>query len=90
MKTYIIGYDLKAGQDYTTLIEAIKKISGYWWHHLDSTWLVRTNSTPTQIRDYLLPHIHSDDRLLVIETVPKHWASFGFSESALNWLHNNA
>ncbi len=89
MKTYIVGYDLKEGQDYTTLIHAIKKI-GTWWWNLDSTWLVRSNSTSIEIRDYLLPHIHSNDKLLVIETVPAHWASFGFSETALNWLHSNA
>lgn len=32
------------------------------WHHLDSTWIVRTEKTPVQVRD-----IDSDDELLVVE-----------------------
>jgi len=90
MKTFVIGYDLKEGEDYTSLIAAIKKISGFWWHHLDSTWLVKSEATSAQIRDYLEPHFKGVDRLLVIETVPLHWATWGFSENALNWLHSNA
>jgi len=54
MKTYLIGYDLnKQGQDYTTLIDKIK-VLGNWWHCLDSTFIIKTNSSGSQIRDYLL------------------------------------
>jgi hypothetical protein len=89
MKTYVIGYDLKEGQNYTNLIHAIKKI-GPWWHNLDSTWLVKTNATTVAIRDYLVPHMYQGDKLLVLESVPATWAAAGFSEAALNWLRSNA
>jgi hypothetical protein len=53
MKSYLIGYDLnKTGQDYTTLINKIKTL-GTWWHCLDSTWIIKSNSTAVQIRDTL-------------------------------------
>ena len=50
MKSYLIGYDLnKTGQDYKTLIEQIKEL-GSWWHHLDSTWIIKSDLTAVQIR----------------------------------------
>lgn len=51
MGTLLIGYDLdKPDQDYSDLIAAIKKL-GAWWHHLDSTWLVKSDLTPKEARD---------------------------------------
>jgi hypothetical protein len=90
MKTYLIGYDLKAGQDYESLIQAIKKAGSTWWHNLDSTWLIRADADAGVIRDYLMPHIYKDDKLLVVEIVRGTWATYGFSESAVNWLRSNA
>ncbi len=90
MKLYLIGYDLKAGQSYESLIQAIKKAGSTWWHNLDSTWLIKAEADATAIRNYLLPHIYKSDRLLVAELVPGTWAAYGFSESAVNWLHSNA
>ena len=88
MKTYLIGYDLdKPGQDYSNLIEAIKKI-GTWWHCLDSTWLVKSNYTATQIRDYLLPHIDQNDELLVA-LLSGEAAWYGFKGDCSTWLTNN-
>ena len=53
MKSYLIGYDLnKQGQDYETLIEHIKKL-GTWWHCLDSTWIIKTDKSASDIRDAL-------------------------------------
>jgi len=49
MGVLLIGYDLnkpRGDRDYPDLIEAIKAISGSWWHHLDSTWLIETDKTP--------------------------------------------
>lgn len=89
MKTFLIGYDLnKAGQDYSDLIDAIKKESVYWWHHLDSTWLIVTNDSKTavSIRDTLKTHIDGNDELLVVEVTgdPRAWA--GFSDKGSAWL----
>lgn len=88
MNTYMIGYDLnRPGQDYANLIEAIKKI-GSWWHCLDSTWLVKSDATAVQIRDYLAPHIDQTDELLVAD-VGRAAAWIGLCEECSSWLHNN-
>jgi len=89
-KLFLVGYDLRSGQNYESLIQALKKAGSTWWHNLDSTWLIKVEATSAQVRDYLLPHIYENDRLLVAEIVPGSWAGYGFSVSAVNWLRNNA
>lgn len=62
----MVGYDLKAGQSYESLIQALKKAGITWWHNLDSTWLIRVaGSDAASIRNYLMPYIYKNDRLLV-------------------------
>lgn len=88
MATYLIGYDLNApGQDYKELIEAIKTL-GAWWHHLDSTWIVKHDGPATNIRDTLQPHIDANDELLVVKlTGEAAWV--GFNTKGSTWLKNN-
>lgn len=63
MNTLLVGYDLyKPLQNYKDLIDKLKGFAT-WWHHLDSTWLVRTNLTAPQLRDQLKTLIDSDDEL---------------------------
>src|SRR6195952_3257913 len=45
LATLLTGYDLNKPKDYTPLFAAIKSIGGDWWHHLDSTWLIKSEST---------------------------------------------
>lgn len=86
MNTILIGYDLnKAGRDYEKLVENIKSL-GAWWHHLDSTWLVRTSRTVVEVRDALMPHIDTNDELLVIDVTGRDRAWTGFSASGGTWL----
>jgi hypothetical protein len=88
MKTYFIGYDLKnPGQNYTDLIEAIKKLGSYW-HCLDSTWLIKSNSTAIEIRDYLIKHIDKNDKILVAQ-ISGDGAWKGFDKTCADWLKNN-
>jgi hypothetical protein len=88
MPTYMVGYDLNApGKDYSDLIEAIR---GYdnWWHHLDSTWIIVTNQTHIQIRDYLAQFIDENDEMLVAKLAGlAAWR--GFNTRGSNWLSNN-
>ena len=88
MAAYLIGYDLnKSGQDYETLIAAIKNY-GTWWHCLDSTWIVKTERDAGQIRDYLRPFIDGNDELLVVHlSGTAAWA--GFSKECSDWLLQN-
>lgn len=88
MKTYLIGYDLnKTGQDYETLIEQIKKL-GIWWHHLDSTWIIKSDLTAAQIRDILESYVDNNDELLVAK-LSGEAAWKGFNEKGSKWLKDN-
>lgn len=85
----MICYDLNSpGQEYTVLHEQIKTY-GTWWHHLDSTWIVKTSKTATEIRDHLGKYIDSNDELLVVK-FGSSWAGKGFKKKGFDWLHNNA
>lgn len=90
MATYIVGYDLHPtrGETYEDLINAIKNVGSTWWHHLDSTWVVVTNKSASQIRDELSRHLRSDDQLLVVESA--HVAAWtGFNDNGSAWLKAN-
>jgi hypothetical protein len=86
--TYMVGYDLnKPLQNYTELITAIKAYDT-WWHHLDSTWIIKTDETAAQIRDNLTKHIDANDELLVAKIgAPAAWR--GFNEKGSQWLKDN-
>lgn len=89
MKSYLIGYDLnKPGQDYETLFDAIKKQANGYWHHLDSTWIIKSSSTAVAIRDALKAHIDDTDELLVV-LLGGEAAWTGFNASGSNWLLTN-
>lgn len=89
MATYLIGYDLnRPHKDYPELIEAIKALGGTWWHHLDSTWIIKHAGPATAIRDALRLHIDSNDELLVVHLSGEGaWA--GFSDKGSKWLRDN-
>lgn len=88
MKTYLIGYDLnRPEQDYPKLIEAIKKI-GSWWHCLDSTWIVKADTSAKAIRDSLNGCIDGNDELLVASLAGESaWS--GFDDRCSSWLNDN-
>ena len=88
MSTKLIAYDLNTpGQKYAPLIESIKSL-GAWWHHLDSTWLVKTSLTAAEVRDRLGALIDSGDELLVVDVSSDARAWKGFNASANAWLHD--
>ncbi|MDP8209871.1 MAG: hypothetical protein RAO94_01960 [Candidatus Stygibacter australis] len=88
MKTYLISYDLHTpGQDYSSLIDAIKEFKP-WWHNLDSCWIIKSDSTAKDIVNYLYQYMDNNDELLVTELAgTTSW--IGFSEKASNWLKDN-
>lgn len=84
MAVYCVSYDLnKAGQDYNGLYEELKKSPGYW-HHLDSTWLISTNETATQLFQRLKPCIDDNDTMLVIKVTNEY--SGWLPQDAWDWL----
>jgi hypothetical protein len=84
----LVGYDLNSpGQDYENLIERLKAVGSNWWHHLDSTWLIKTTMSPKELREDLKPYVDADDELLVVDVTGASWAARGLS--SYDWLQDN-
>jgi hypothetical protein len=90
MTAILIAYDIHPteGDGYDKLIEKIRSL-GDWWHHLESTWIVRCAQSPSQVRDQLRSYIGNDDQLLVIEISgdTAEWA--GVNGAGSQWLKDN-
>jgi hypothetical protein len=88
VKTYLIAYDLNClGREYYDLIIAIKQM-GNWWHHLDRTWIVKTNLSAEQISNRLAQYIDRSDELLVVALAGE-GAWIGFHRRGSDWLKEN-
>jgi hypothetical protein len=90
MATILIAYDIhpSEGDGYERVTDAIRSL-GEWWHHLESTWLVKTDHTPDQIRDLLKEYVSSDDQLLVIDISQDPAAWFGVNDAGSRWLETS-
>ena len=86
MKIYSITYDLKKpGRDYSGLYDAIKSYED-WCHPLESTWLVLTQHTASQIWGVIKRHIDQNDSVLIIE-VKNDRAGQLPDETVRNWIN---
>lgn len=84
---YLISYKLqRPGQNYSDLYEAIGKISGTYWHHTTSVWLVEVNSlSAKQVYEKLSPYIDNNDDLIVFRLQGEWWGKIP-DASNLEWL----
>ncbi len=90
MNKYLITYDLKNTpiSSYAPLHDEIKKVSNYWWHYLESTWIVKnTNLSADDISSKLLPYIKQGDRLLVIKIDTSNKQGW-LPKDAWDWLNS--
>jgi hypothetical protein len=89
MPVYMIGYDLhpSSAEDYDKLYTALEAVGSGYWDCLESTWLVITEKTPSQIRDELKRHLKEDDRLLVMR-YGEGAAWHGFKDDCRVWLED--
>jgi hypothetical protein len=90
MATILIAYNIHPtqGEMYDNLIEKIQSL-GDWWHHLESTWIVRCAHPPREIQDQLKSYIGTDDQLLVLKISgdTAEWA--GVNDAGSQWLKDN-
>jgi hypothetical protein len=86
LQSFLVGYDLnRPHKDYPNLIDAIKALSGgTWWHHLDSTWIFKSELTAEQLRDVLVQHIDANDELLVVGLTGE--GAWRIARSGSDWL----
>lgn len=61
----MIVYDLeKRGESYEPLLNALRKVGSL--HVLYSKWVLKTDLSAVQLREYLRPFIDANDKLLVV------------------------
>ena len=88
MTVYAITYDLnRPGQNYQDLYDEIKGLGAYWWHYLDSMWLVSTNLSANQVSERIRKHCDTNDHFLVIRVVANYqgW----LPEEAWSWINRH-
>lgn len=88
--TILIAYDVHFPKShaYDGLVKTIQSL-GTWWHHLETTWIVKCARTPGEIRDQLQSLIGPDDQLLVIDISRDHAEWAGINDTGSKWLKNN-
>lgn len=85
MALYLISYDLIKTKDYPKLHEAIRNF-GTYCRPLESTWIIETTETSTNIRDYCMKYIDQDDKLLVVKLADGMAAWYNLPIEVSNWL----
>jgi hypothetical protein len=91
MPVLSIQYDLykEPGRVYDELIEAIKAY-GSWCHPTESSWLIQTSSMPKEVFEYLKPHLHAKDKLLVSPVaLDAGWWAGGLPDKVMEWLRTS-
>lgn len=90
MSNILVGYDLNQPlQNYEGLIKQLKEGYQNWWHNLDSTWIVRTSKSPSEVRDDLTPYLDTNDEIFVVDITGKAAAWAGFNDKGSGWLKDN-
>lgn len=80
----LITYNLNEPTRNTeALFNEIKK-AGTWWHHLDSTWLIKTNSSPKEWYNRIAPRFLKSDSFLIIEVKSNYYG--WLPQNAWDWI----
>lgn len=86
MGALLITYALnKPGQDYNALYDKIKGLGSFWWHYLDSTWIVATHLSPAVASEQLRTVLDASDRLLVVDVTNDAYDG-RLQQEAWDWL----
>lgn len=87
-KVLIISYELtNPGRNSEPLIQQIKTLGG-WARLSASTYLVLTENTPVQVRDYLGQTMDKSDKLYVgAAPAPSAWK--GLPDAVGEWIRNS-
>lgn len=88
MNTLLVTYDLiNPGKNYEVLLQRIKSY-GVWARLGGSSYLIRTDQTPVQVRDFLSTALDGNDALFV-GSAPPPSAWRGLSDEVSKWIHAN-
>lgn len=88
MAIYCVSYDLKTpGKKYEDLYDKLKSFNGYN-HILDSTWLVCSNQTASDVYDTIQPAIDKNDSVFISKVNPNEYSGW-LSQAAWDWIRRN-
>jgi hypothetical protein len=73
------------GESRDRIVNAIRSL-GTWWHHIESTLVVKCDQTPDQIRDVLKQYVGAEDQLLIVDISDDTAAWCGLNEHGTKWL----
>ena len=87
MHTLLIAYSGLKKDNYPKLSDAIKDNGKYWWHYLDSVWIIESAETAELVGDKLadlVSEMESEPNLLVVEITGSYqgW----LPEKAWDWM----
>ena len=86
MRLLLVGCDLtRPEKDYVALLDRLRGFD-WWWHGLESTWIVRTDLTTVELRDALKPHVDPADKLLILDVTGDAAAWSNMSRRESDWL----
>lgn len=87
MNFYSITYDLVKVRDYAKIDRGITQLcNNVWVRPTESQWIIATDKTSIQVRDYLLNYIDSDDVLFVAKIDIYDLAWFNIPSEVSGWL----
>ena len=84
---YLISYKLnQPGKDYENLYKAIKEVSGVWFHHTTSVWIIESNLSAEQIYNLISSNIiDKNDELIIFRLTGEWWGKLNDATN-YDWL----
>lgn len=89
MKTFLITYTLGRFEELYPKISAKIKSYPKWARISQSTWLIQTDESVSEVRSDLKATINEDGTILVIDVSSSAWATFAISKNVTNWMKEN-
>lgn len=84
---YLITYDINSIlKNHKPLHEAIKRCSIKWWHHMNNTWLIRSDLNSDQIFDSICGNFNQNDRVLIIQIHRNSQHQGWLNKNAWEWI----
>lgn len=65
MSIYMISYDLRSPTNNRTKVEDDIKSLGTWCKYLTTTFLVKTESSPSDVQDTAIKHLDENDSMII-------------------------
>lgn len=90
MNTLLVSYDLQApGKDYQKLWDYLRSYD-YFAKPLESLWLIKTDSTPEQVRDLVCAnYVDKNDKIFIVDVTGKSAAWINLPNKVSDWIKEN-